>query len=257
MIAAGIDVGALSVKVVLLGDGTVAARALERTGFDPAKAAARALGTALAAAGATEGDLGARVATGAGRRDVRADGVITDVIAAAGGIHHLRPDVRTLVDVGAEEGRAVRVSGDGSVIDFVVNEKCAAGSGAFIEAMARALEVTVEELGALSLESERETPLNAQCAVFAESEVVGLVHSGAARQDIARAVHDAISRRVVSMTRRIGIEERVAVAGGLARNAGFVDALARGMGATLVVPDDPGFVGALGAALAAAGGSAG
>ncbi len=252
MLTAGIDIGARSVRALVLGDRGVAARARERTGFDPAAAARSALAAALAAAGLGERGPDAMVATGAGRKDVDADGEITEVTAAARGIHHLHPGVRTVIDMGAEEGRGVRVDAGGRVVDFVVNEKCAAGSGAFIEAMARAIEVTLDEFGRISLESDRALPMNAQCAVFAESEVVGLVHSGTPRRDIARAVHDSIASRTVSMVRRIGIEQEVALVGGVALNAGFRDSLQRRLGTDLVVPVDPDFVGALGAALEAA-----
>lgn len=253
MITAGIDIGARNVKVVVLGQGGAVGRAQERTGFEPAAAARRALAAALAGAGLQEDDLCARVATGAGRKDVSVDGVITEVAAVTRGIHHLHPDVRTVIDIGAEEGRGVRVGAGGRVVDFVVNEKCAAGSGAFTEAMARAIEVTLDEFGRISLESEKTLPMNAQCVVFAESEVVSLVHSGTPKRDIARAVHDSISSRIVSMVRRIGIEEKVALVGGVARNEGFCDSLERRLEMGVIVPDDPDFVGALGAALAAAG----
>jgi benzoyl-CoA reductase subunit D len=256
MITAGIDIGAWSVEVVVLEDGRVAGTALERTGFEPAAAARAALDGALAAAGMDAGALDARVVTGMGRREVTADGTITEVTALARGIHHLHPGVRTLIDVGAEEGRGVKVGEGGTVVDFVVNDRCAAGTGAFTEAMARVLEVTLEEFGRLSLRSDRTVPMNAQCAVFAESEVVGLVHSGTPKQDIARAVHDAIASRTASMVRRIGLEPRVALAGGVALNEGFVASLRRSLEMDVIVPTHPGFVGALGAALAAAGESA-
>jgi len=255
MLAAGIDIGAWSVEVVVLDDGRVVGTALERTGFEPAAAARAALAGALAAAGMDGAAVDARMVTGAGRRDFPADGTITEVTALARGIHHLHPGVRTVIDVGAEEGRGVRVGEGGAVVDFVVNDRCAAGTGAFTEAMARVLEVSLEEFGQLSLQGDGSVAMNAQCAVFAESEVVGLVHSGTPRHDIARAVHDAIASRIASMVRRIGPEPEVALTGGVALNVGFVASLRRSLEMDVIVPGDPGFVGALGAALAAAGGS--
>jgi benzoyl-CoA reductase subunit D len=157
------------------------------------------------------------------------------------------------VDVGAEEGRAIRVDDNGKVVDFAVNERCAAGAGAFTEAMARALEIPLEEIGPLSLTSTKAVPMNAQCAVFAESEVVSLIHQKTEKQDIARAVHDAMASRITSMARRVGVEPQVVLIGGVARNPGFVDALQRDLELELLVPDDPDFVSALGAALLAAG----
>jgi benzoyl-CoA reductase subunit D len=153
--------------------------------------------------------------------------------------------------VGAEEGRSVRLNDQGKVLDFAFNEKCAAGAGAFAEAMARALETTVEELGPLALTSEKAVPMNAQCAVFAESEVVTLIHSKTPRQDIARAVLDAIASRIISMVRKVGFEKDVAVIGGVALNPGFIDAMNRGLEMQVHVPEDPEYIGALGAALLA------
>ncbi|HEB84113.1 MAG TPA: CoA activase, partial [Bacteroidetes bacterium] len=149
-------------------------------------------------------------------------------------------------------GRAIKCNPDGKVEDFAINEKCAAGSGAFTEAMARALEVTVEELGRLSLQSSASVPMNAQCAVFAESEVVSLLHAKTPKQDIAKAIHDAIASRIVSMARRVGINPAVAVIGGMAKNVGFIDSLNRALGQEVLIPEDPAFITAFGAALIAA-----
>jgi benzoyl-CoA reductase subunit D len=225
------------------------------TGFDQSESAEKALADALAVAGVERAALGRTVATGAGAKAVPfADEGISDVKAAARGARFLFPSARTVIDVGAEEGRGIRSDGRGGVIDFAVNEKCAAGAGAFTEAMSRALEVPVEEMGALSLKSQNAVPMNAQCAVFAESEVVSLIHARTPKPDIVRAVHDAIASRIGSMVRRVGIEPDVALVGGLARNVGFVDALRRNLGVEILVPEDPDYVGAIGAALVAADG---
>ena len=160
-------------------------------------------------------------------------------------------DVRTVIDVGAEEGRGIKIEADGKVIDFAVNEKCAAGAGAFAEAMSRALEVSLEEFGQISLKSDKTIPMNAQCAVFAESEVVSLVHAKTPKHDIAKAVHDAIASRIVSMVRRVGINKKIALVGGVSHNPGFLDALERALETEVVVPENPDYIGALGAAIVA------
>jgi benzoyl-CoA reductase subunit D len=157
-----------------------------------------------------------------------------------------------VLDVGAEEGRAIRCNEQGKVLDFALNEKCAAGAGAFTEAMSRALEVDIEALGPMSLESTQAIPMNAQCAVFAESEVVSLLHAKTPKEDIARAVHDAIASRIVSLARKVGFEPDVVLMGGLARNPGFVDSLERALDCRVSIPEDPEYTGAYGAALAAA-----
>jgi benzoyl-CoA reductase subunit D len=162
-------------------------------------------------------------------------------------------EVRTVIDVGAEEGRAIKVNSAGKVIDFVVNEKCAAGTGAFIEAMARALEVALEELGPLSLQATQDIGINAQCAVFAESELVSLVHAQTPKADMARAIHAAIADRIAALARRVGLENKIMLIGGLAKNVGFISSLQKELATDLTIPDHPEFVSALGAALIAAG----
>ena len=252
MITAGIDMGAKYIKVLLLKDGEVAARTQELAGFEPRAAAERAFDQALTDAGVTVNDLNAACATGAGRKFApHTNDSVTEVGAAAKGVAFLHPGVRTVIDIGAEEGRAVKCDENGKVQDFAVNEKCAAGAGSFTEAMARALEVPLEEFGKLSLQSEKSIPMNAQCAVFAESEVVSLTHAKTPKPDIARAVHDAIASRIISMIRRVGINKDIALVGGVSYNPGFVDSLSRGLETEVVVPEHAEFIGALGAALVA------
>lgn len=253
MITAGIDMGAKTIKVVVLKDGKVLARSQVVGGFETSESAETAFKTALEKAGITAQELDKVVSTGAGRKEAPyAQEDITEVGADARGISFLYPSVKTLIDVGAEEGRGIKCGPDGKVVDFVLNEKCAAGAGAFTEAMARALEMSVEDFGKISLTSDKTIPMNAQCAVFAESEVVSLVHAKTPKPDIARAVHDAIASRIISMVRRVGVDKDIALIGGVAYNVGFVDALKRGLESDVIVPENPEFVGALGAALAAA-----
>jgi benzoyl-CoA reductase subunit D len=223
------------------------------TGFEPTISAAKCLEQAAGECGIEISSIAHTTATGAGRKAApKANSDITDVGAAAKGAVHLMKGVHTVIDVGAEEGRGIQVQDDGKVTDFAVNEKCAAGAGAFAEAMSRALEVSLEEFGRLSLKSEKTIPMNAQCAVFAESEVVSLVHAKTPKHDISRAVHDAIASRIVSMVRRVGIKKDIALIGGVAHNPGFVDAMTRGLETPVIVPEAPEYVGALGAAIVAA-----
>jgi len=265
MITAGIDMGMRSVKVLLLekvGAGDTAApkygirqlHIMLPGELDQDQAADQAYDEALAAAGLQREDVTAVFATGAGRKQVgfAAEG-ITEMTAGARGAVYLCPQARTVVDVGAEEGRGMKTDATGRVVDFASNEKCAAGVGSFAEAMARALQMTLREFGEAALKSDRSIPMNAQCAVFAESEVVSLIHSGTPKNDIARAVLDAVASRICAMVRRVGIESEVALIGGMARNAGFVQSLKAAMGVdTISLTDMPEHVGALGCALLAA-----
>lgn len=252
MITAGIDMGSKTVKVVILRDGDIAGKGIEIAGFDSRGAAEKAFATAMDQAGIQKDDIEQIVATGAGRKYAPyTEENITEVSSDVKGATALYPAARTVIDVGAEEGRAIRCNDKGKVLDFALNEKCAAGAGAFTEAMSRALEVSIEELGDMSLKSENAIPMNAQCAVFAESEVVSLLHAKTKKEDIARAVHDAIASRIVSLARKVGFEPEVVLIGGVAYNKGFVDSLRRALECEVSIPDTPEYIGAYGAALAA------
>ena len=172
MITAGLDIGAKTIKVVILKDDNIMGQTLVMAGYDVQQSLKKVWEESLPKAGIQKNQIDRIVATGAGRKKAdMAQDQITEISAAAKGAIFLNDQVRTVIDVGAEEGRAIKFNSTGKVVDFAINEKCAAGTGAFIEAMARALEVTLEELGPLSLKATRAVAMNAQCAVFAESEI--------------------------------------------------------------------------------------
>ena len=258
MITAGVDVGAKYVKLVLLEDGkNVLKRANGIVGFDLWKSTTEVFEKALLDSGLKRGQIGQVVATGMGRKSIQKkppinpEEIVPEVIADAKGTYHLNPAVKTVIDVGAEEGRGVKVGENGKVKDFVINERCAAGAGTFIETMARALEVGVEDMGPLALKSTKAIPMNAQCCVFAESEVVTLIHSKVSKEDIAKAIHDAVAGRIASMVLRLGVERDVVLIGGMARNPGFLPPLKKELNTEILVPEYPQYVGALGTALLA------
>jgi benzoyl-CoA reductase subunit D len=252
VVSAGIDVGSQSTKAVVIRDGQIVGRGCLASAFDAAAAARQALDAALAQAGVAAAEVRRLGATGIGRDEVASCHVRPgEVSCAARGAQRLLPAARTVIDIGAEQGTALRCDGRGRVLDFAINEKCAAGAGAFCEAIARALEVPLEEFGALGLQSTHLVPMNLQCVVFAESEVVSMIHSNVPKPDIARAVHVALAARVAGMVRRVGVEPQVALVGGLARNVAFVAALRLALGVDAQIPEEPELCGALGAALAA------
>lgn len=255
--------GSRSVKVVLLEEINVEGKpqlAVKKThlmmpgDLDADQAAEQAYDAALAAAGLTRDQVKAVFATGAGRGQVGfATEGITEMTAGARGAVYMYPQARTVVDVGAEEGRGIKTDPDGKAIDFAGNEKCAAGAGSFAEAMSRALQLTLKEFGEASLRSDKSIPMNAQCTVFAESEVVSLIHSSTPKEDIAKAVLDAVASRVCAMVRRVGIEGNVVLIGGMGHNPGFVQSLKTAMDVDQVLlPELPEYVSALGCALIAA-----
>lgn len=250
MISAGIDVGAKNIKIVLLRDNEVIAREKILSGFEAKENVKSLYEKILNDNDINKNDVISITSTGSGRKDVDFSTMsVTDVTAASKGVTTIYPNVRTVIDIGAEEGRGIRCNDNGKVVDFSINEKCAAGSGAFVEAMSRALEIPIEEFGPLALQSDKEIPMNAQCAVFAESEVVSLLHSKTDKKDIAKAINDAIASRISSMVRKVGFEKDIAVIGGVAYNVGFLSSIRHHLETEVVVPDYPEFVAAFGAAL--------
>ena len=252
MIVAGIDVGGKNLHIVIKKEGRILGKIAGPTGIKKADAVEQLYDEILKRAGLTRKDVERVVATGsAAKRVAFANGSIPDAAADALGVSKLIPTARTVIDVGAEEGRAIKVSPDGRVLDFAINEKCAAGTGTFVEAMSRALEVSVDEMSKITLQSTQTLSTNAQCAVFGESEVVSLIHQKTPTPDIARAVMNAIAGRIASVARIVGLEKDVVMVGGMAKNAGFIDSLKKNIEMDVRVPEDPDYIGALGAAEAA------
>ena len=254
MITAGIDCGAKNTKTVIIKDGEIIGKGSVLTGFDQEKAVGDSLTAAIKAAGISNDNIERIIGTGSGQNAIKiAADTTNEIKAMTRAANYYYPNARTVADVGAEEGRAAKIDEKGEPVDFAINEKCAAGAGAFIEAMARALEVTLEEMGPLCLQSDKEIPMNAQCAIFAESEVVGLIHAKTSKPDISKAIHDAIASRIVSMIRRIGVNKDVVIVGGVGRNPGFMASMKRELKLdNLYVPEEPEFGAATGAAVVAA-----
>jgi benzoyl-CoA reductase subunit D len=253
MISAGIDCGAKNTKTIIRRDSEIIGKGTVLTGFDQKKAVEESLSAALADADVKREEVAKIGGTGSGKESIEMSGVkVNDIKAMGKGAHYFYPNARTVADVGAEEGRAAKLDEGGNTVDFAINEKCAAGAGAFIEAMGRALETPLEEMGLLALTSDKEIPMNAQCAIFAESEVVGLIHAKTEKNDIIKAIHDAMASRIVSMIRRIGVNEDVVMLGGVGRNPGFMGAMKRELELKeIYIPDEPEFGAAVGAAVVA------
>lgn len=252
MITIGIDLGTQTVKAVVLKDGEVVSRGKAFSGFDPTKSAQQAIDEALKEANLSLSAVNHVTATGSGMEMApNANSIISMMGADAKAGVFLFPKAKTIIDVGAEEARAVKCDDNGIMIDFVVNERCAAGAGAFIEAMARALEVKLEDMGPLSLRAERASPINASCVIFGESDVVTLIHRQESKPEIARAIFDAMADRISSMVHRLGVNPDVVLMGGVAKDIGFVASLKRKLGIDVLIPKYPEYAGALGAALVA------
>jgi predicted CoA-substrate-specific enzyme activase len=250
----GIDIGSLSCDAVAIDDAErIVAAAVVPTGARNLEAIRRARGEVERQAGIDPGSLKAVVATGYGRDRVEGRlASVTEITCHARGIGRLLPGTRLLIDIGGQDSKAILLDRDGLVVEFAMNDKCAAGTGRFLEAMARALEVDVDRLGDLGRGAHGGLSLSSMCTVFAESEVVSLIADGAEVSEIVAALHRAIAARTLMLVRRVTPDASalpVAMSGGVARNTGVVAALREALGCEIRVPPEPDVVGALGAAL--------
>jgi predicted CoA-substrate-specific enzyme activase len=250
---AGIDVGSLSTEAVILNaDAELMGFAIILTGVNSTAAAAEALDKALAAADQSRADVKYTTATGYGRVSVPfADHSATEIFCHALGAHHIYPRTGTVIDIGGQDSKVIRVDANGKVLDFAMNDKCAAGTGRFLEVMAAKLEVPLEELGRFSLESRSEVTISSVCTVFAESEVVSLIARNRPKTEIIRGLNRAIVNRIYNMVQMVGVHDEVIMTGGVAKNSGVVSFLEERLGRRVQIPPEPQIVGAYGAALLA------
>ncbi|HPE16242.1 MAG TPA: acyl-CoA dehydratase activase [Oscillospiraceae bacterium] len=251
--AAGIDSGSASTDVVILDrEGRIAASAIIPTGGGARESADTALGMALERAGLSRSDLARIVTTGYGRDYIGGRGwSVTEITCHARGAHHLNPAVRTVIDVGGQDSKVIRLDKTGAVAHFVMNDKCAAGTGRFLEMMARALGLSLEEMSALGLTWKENIVLSSMCTVFAESEVVSLVAQSRAVADIVHGLNNAVAAKIQTLVGRAGGEGEYMMTGGVAKNPGVVRAIEARLGVGLHVPEEAQLCGALGAALIA------
>ena len=249
--AAGVDVGSTQTKAIVVDeDGRIASRALIDTGANVVVAAEQAYMQALAAADLDERQVGYIVGTGYGRYRVTfGNAQITEISCHARGAVHLFPRTRTVVDMGGQDTKAIRVSPAGEIVDFCMNDKCAAGTGRFLGAVAATLDIPLPELGAVALASDKPVRISTTCTVFAESEVLSWLGRGKKVEDILLGIHRSMVSRSVGLMRRVGIEPEVTFTGGVTRNIGIVTELNRALGFDVNVSEDAHYIGAIGAAL--------
>ncbi len=249
--AAGVDVGSTQTKAVVLDeDRAIVSRALTETGANVIQAAERAFQEALAARNLREEEVEYVVGTGYGRYKVTFGNTqVTEISCHGRGAVHMFPGTRTVVDMGGQDTKAIRVAPSGEIVDFCMNDKCAAGTGRFLGAASAALDIPLGELGLTALRGERPVKISTTCTVFAESEVLSWLGKGKKIEDILLGVHQSIAARSAGLLRRVGIENEVTFTGGVARNEAMVRCLDDRVDATMNVSEDSHFMGALGAAL--------
>ncbi|MGH7834904.1 MAG: acyl-CoA dehydratase activase [Candidatus Binatia bacterium] len=253
LFVAGIDMGAKLTKAIILdGDRRVCAKSTVKTRPDFPAVAREVLDLALARGGIKDGDLNYIATTGFGRYNVPfRDVQITDITCVGRGAVFLFPNTRTVLDIGAQSTRALRVNENGKVREFRTNDKCAAGAGGFIERAAKYLEVTIEQVGDLSVRADKPQTISSVCAVLAESEIINHVSSGETVENILSGVHLSLASRAMALLKRAGMEDEVTFVGGVARQKGMVKALEETLKRKVNVSEEPEMVGAIGAALLA------
>jgi len=255
MLVAGIDVGAATAKAVIVGDDKILGYAIRPTGHDVKLATDRVIKEALEKAGlsASVKALDYVVSTGYARQSIDfANKTVTEIICHAKGAHFVIPSTRFVIDMGGQDSKAIEVDPEGNVTNFVMNDKCAAGTGRFLEIMSQVLEVgSVAEMGPLALQSKEPCRISSTCTVFAETELVVLRAEGKDRKDLIAGVHKAVASRVVAMASSLTFKPDAVFTGGVAKNVGVKKFLEEEIGMEFLVPDEPQIIGALGAALLA------
>jgi len=251
MYVMGIDSGSTSTNAVIMDqDRNITAFSVVRTGAKSGESAERILKEVLDKAGLKREDLTWIVSTGYGRVSIPfADETVTEISCHGKGAHYFNPRIRTILDIGGQDSKAIKLDEKGEVIDFVMNDKCAAGTGRFLEAIARTLEVGIDELGPIALQSKQKITITSMCTVFAESEVISLIANNKEKADIADGICHAIAAKALSLLKRVGLEEEFMMTGGVAKNPGVVHAVEEKLQAKLYICPEPEIVGAAGAAL--------
>ena len=248
--AAGVDVGSTQTKCIIVDDeARIIARALTETGANVSRAGDRSFSAALESSEIAREDVKCVVGTGYGRFKVTfGDLQITEISCHAKGASLLFPGTRTVIDMGGQDAKGIKIE-NGDVKDFVMNDKCAAGTGRFLSTAADALGLSLEEIGEISLRGRNPVRLSTVCTVFVESDIMSYVAQGKKVEDILAGIHSAIAARTVALARRVGLEPEITFTGGVSLNVGMVRALEEKLGLRLNVSPDSHFMGAIGAAM--------
>lgn len=250
--AVGVDVGSTFSKAVVVSNNNIRGWSIIPSGGDYRVAANEVLKKALSKAGISSDSIAFVVATGYGAASVsNADEMVSDMTCQGRGISYLFPSARTVVDIGGQYSRVFRVDEEGRVVNFVFSEQCAAGSARLLQVIARVLQVDIEELGELSLKSNKKVDFTTSCAVFIESELISRIAEGFLKEDIAAGIHRALAAKIQVLVERVGLEPDCALVGGGAKNIGLVRSIEEGLEIKTLIPEEPQVVAALGAALIA------
>jgi predicted CoA-substrate-specific enzyme activase len=250
MIVAGIDIGSRAAKGIIFDDGRILSSVILDTGPESVKTSRAVMDELLKRAKLSLGDIKYVVATGYGRVLVPfANENVSEISAHARGVNHFFPSVRTILDMGGQDCKAISVNEKGQVVNFVMNDKCAGGTGRFLEMIADVLNTPLNKIGELSLESNHTIPFNTICAVFAKSEAITNLRKGVAKSDILSGLHEAISVRCLNLLKKVTIQKDFSISGGISKNKGIVAKIKEKVGLEPLLAEDPQLIGALGAAI--------
>lgn len=255
MLTVGIDIGSITTKIAMMDDGKLLHTDVALSGYDMDKAWRDIYAKMLQRTGKKASDVGYIVSTGYGRNIVdAAQKKITEITCHAAGAKYFYPKVKAVIDIGGQDSKYIKMDDGGNVADFVMNDKCAAGTGRFLEVMARALHVEIKDFAAMSKKATKAAVISNMCTVFAESEVISLIAKGESRENIIAGIHESIASRMMSMMNRSGVVRPIVMTGGVSKNMGMRDALERKVGSKIDVPEQAQICGAIGAAILGANG---
>jgi (R)-2-hydroxyacyl-CoA dehydratese activating ATPase len=254
---AGIDVGSLTAEALVIHEGRIVGSEIISVFPNPVDSARAAMDALLSRKGLTWKDLKYTISTGYGREKIQHHGLaqetLSEISCHGSGAHTLDPEVRTIIDIGGQDAKVIKLDAKGGLDDFVMNNKCAAGTGHFLEAMSRALGVGLEDLGPLAMKAKKPIAMSNRCTIYVETEVIHYLQRGASRQDVAGGITMAMADRVVALARRIGPKNKIMITGGVAKNKAVKAALEKALGVKIAYPSlDPQLIGAYGAAVYAA-----
>jgi predicted CoA-substrate-specific enzyme activase len=248
----GIDIGSCTSKGAITEDGTISVYHILQSGINYRQTAQKLREELLAKANLEQEDIAGVATTGHVGSDVAlSDSQVADIRCCARGINNIFPSARTVIDVQGQFTQIIKISENGQVINFAASEKCAAGSGSFLDIIANVLQIELDDVGPLSLKSENPVVFTTGCAVFGESEAISRVAEGASKEDILAGIHKALADKVASLVDRIGLEEKCVISGGGGLNVGLIRKIENNLGVSLMVPPQPQVINAFGAAIIA------
>ncbi len=250
MIFAGIDIGSITAKAAIIKNNQLVETHVIFTGYNTITAAKKVFEELLDKTNISKKDVKAVISTGYGRNSVDfADKALTEIICHGAGAHFLKPEIRSIIDVGGQDSKAILLDDNGQVANFSMNDKCAAGTGRFLEVMANALEIDLDHLGEISLKADAPSKISSICTVFAESEVISMIAKQEKRENIIAGIHESAAARISTLAAKIKIKEPVMMTGGVAKNLGMVKALENRLKCKIIVSDSAQENGAIGAAV--------